>query len=156
MKSMPSVIRNLCTVSSSLLCLVLLVSCATVKPETKLPGQSLNSKKKSEKVRLIFYNASEAALFFESGLIGIKIDNKGIESIGIGSYVQVDVKPGKRRLTLSHVDVVRFTDTYTINARGSRMFIKVYCTPTKTKYKIMGSSKPKDFGKKFKKLRHLR
>jgi hypothetical protein len=130
--------------------------CSTINAEAELPDQSLTSLVPPGKVRLVFFNASQRALYLVTGPIGIEVDGVGVETIDIGHYVQIDVTPGVHTLDLGHVDLITFRNSYSITARGDLLYIRVYCTPTQTKYEIVGTSMPPHFESKFQKIPYLK
>jgi hypothetical protein len=147
----PKIIR---TIISNRLIFVFLVfalcSCATVKNEYQLPPQDIESLLSTGKTRVIFFNSSNALLYFDgSWRIGIKVDGVGVENLHLSQYVQLELEPGIHKLELSHVDLFTFRDSYVLNVRDKTMYIEVYNSITSTEFKIL-DEEPKDFKTKYK------
>ena len=127
----------------------LLYGCATVVNEYNLPDQNLDTSPDVGKTRVVFYNALNPLFLDGSWRIGIKIDDVGVENLHINKYVQLFLSPGQYKLSLSHVDVVKFSNDYQLQVGRETMFIKVYNGIVSTKYQIQ-DAEPENFKSKYK------
>jgi hypothetical protein len=100
-------------------------------------------------VRVVFFNTSNHALYFESGHIRIQLDGNQIPTIWLDRYVQVYAEPGEHQLLLEHFDVFMFTNQYTVSFEGPEVFLEVFNNITSTKYKQVDEL-PSDFHSRFK------
>ena len=136
-------------VAPLLLAAVLAGGCTTPDgPRFPLPAQDISASVPDGMVRVVFFNTSNHALYFESGHIRIQLDGNQIPTIWLDRYVQVYAESGEHRLLLEHVDVFTFTDQYTVSFEGPEVFLEVFNGITSTKYKQVDQLPP-DFHSRF-------
>jgi len=127
-----------------------LLGCTTPDgPRFPLPAQDVSRPVPDEMVRVVFFNTSNHALYFESGHIRIQLDGNQIPTIWLDEYVQVYAEPGEHQLLLEHVDVFTFTDRYTVLLKDREVFLEVFNNVTSTKYRQVDELPP-DFHSRFK------
>ena len=85
--------------------------------------------------RVMFFNTSNRALYFESGWIRIRLDGRTVPTLWLNEYVQIFVQPGSHELLLEHYDVFSFTDTYRLEVAGREMLLEVWCRPFSTTFR---------------------
>ena len=114
----------------------LLGGCKTPEgPRIPLPSQDIVSGAPEGKTRVVFFNSSSPGLYFESGVIRIRLNGDTVPSLWLRKYVQVVVDPGEYNLLLEHYDLFSFTNTYTLSLPPGDVFLEVYCSPISTKFK---------------------
>jgi len=129
---------------------LLVVGCRTPDgPHFPLPAQDVSTSIPDGFVRLVFFNTSNHALYWESGHIRIQLDGNQIPTIWLDEYVQVYVEPGEYQLLLEHLDVFMFKDRYTLVLEDPEVFLEVYNGVTSTKYRRV-EELPPDFHSRFK------
>ena len=138
-----------------LLGLVLLVAsfalgaCTTPEgPRLPLPPQDLQTEVPDGYSRVVFFNDSIEALYFESGNIRIQIDGKTAPSLYLNHYAQLFIPPGSYELMLEHFDLFNFTNRYEITISGREVFFRIWCRPVSTRYEIVDKL-PDDFESRF-------
>ena len=137
-------------VAACLFAAALLLGCRTPDgPRFPLPAQDVSAPIPDGMVRVVFFNTSNHALYFESGHIRIQLDGNQIPTIWLDRYVQVYAEPGEHQLLLEHLDVFMFTDQYTVSFEGPEVFLEVFNNITSTKYKQVDELPP-DFDSRFK------
>ncbi len=136
-------------VAACLFAAVLLLGCRTPDgPRFPLPAQDISSSVPDGMVRVVFFNTSNHVLYFESGHIRIQLDGNQIPTIWLDRYVQVYAEPGEHQLLLEHLDVLMFTNQYTVSFEGPEVFLEVFNGITSTKYKQVDELPP-DFKSRF-------
>ena len=133
-----------------LLAAVLLLDCKTPDgPRFPLPAQDVSASIPDGFIRVVFFNTSNHALYWESGHIRIQLDGNQIPTIWLDEYVQVHAKQGEHQLLLEHFDVFMFKDRYSLEFEGPEVFLEVYNGFTSTKYKRVDEL-PANFHSRFK------
>jgi hypothetical protein len=133
-----------------LLAAVLVVGCRTPDgPRFPLPAQDVSASIPDEFVRLVFFNTSNHALYWESGHIRIQLDGNQIPTIWLDEYIQVYAEPGEHQLLLEHLDVFMFKDRYALVLEGPEVFLEVYNGVTSTNYERVDELPP-EFHSRFK------
>lgn len=136
----------------SLLGVFLLVSVASCKtaegPRIPLPPQHVSSEVPRDRVRVVFFNTSSRALYFESGWIRIRLDGRTVPTLWIDEYTQIFAEPGEHKLLLEHFDLFRFTDRYAVHFSGQEIFLEVWCRPISTTFRQV-ESLPPEFSQRF-------
>ena len=128
----------------------LVLACKTPDgPRFPLPAQDISAPIPDDLVRVVFFNTSNHALYFESGHIRIQLDGQQISTVWLDRYVQVYAEPGEHELLLEHLDLFMWKNCYTIEFEGPEVFLEVYNNPTSTKYKQVDEL-PADFHSRFK------
>jgi len=136
--------------ATSLLVATVLLACRTPDgPHFPLPAQDVTAPIPGDLVRVVFFNTSNHALYFESGHIRIQLDGQQIPTVWLDRYVQVYAEPGEHELLLEHLDILMWKSRYTIQFEGPEVFLKVYNHPTSTKYKEVDEL-PANFHSRFK------
>jgi hypothetical protein len=134
----------------ALLAIALLIACKTPDaPRQPIPVQDVHAPVPDGMVRVVLFNASNHALYFESGPIRIQLDGRQLPSIWLDHYVQVFVPPGEHQLLLEHYDLFMWKGRYTIHLSGPEAFLKVYNRPTTTRLERVDEL-PEDFFSRFK------
>jgi hypothetical protein len=87
--------------------------------------------------RVVFFNDSIEALYFESGNIRIQLNGQTAPSLYLNHYAQLFLRPGDYELLLEHFDLFTFTDRYKITIAGQQVLIRLWCRPISTKYEIV-------------------
>jgi len=124
-------------------------SCSTVEgPRIPLQSQDIAAPIPAGLVRVVFFNTSNRALFFESGWIRIRLDGRTVPTLWLDEYTQILIEPGDHLLLLEHFDLFQFTDTYTVTFSGTEMFLEVWCTPISTKFRQV-EALPAEFSQRF-------
>ena len=137
-------------VAFGLLAAAVLAACKTPDgPRFPLPEQDVSAPIPDGLVRVVFFNTSNHALYFESGPIRIQLDGNQVPSIWLDHYVQVYAQPGEHQLLLEHYDMFMWKSRYTLQFEGAEVFLEVYNNPTSTKYKQV-EELPADFHSRFK------
>ena len=127
----------------------LILGCRTPDgPRFPLLAQDVSTSIPDGFVRLVFFNTSNHALYWESGHIRIQLDGNQIPTIWLDEYIQIYAEPGEYQLLLEHLDVFMFTDRYTLVLEGPEVFLEVYNGVTSTKYKRVDELPP-DFHSRF-------
>ena len=133
-----------------LLAAVILLACRTPDgPRLPLPAQDVSASIPDGLARVVFFNTSNHALYWESGHIRIQLNGNQVPTVWLDEYVQVYVEPGEYQLLLEHLDVFMFTDMYTLKVDDPEVFLEVYNGITSTNYKRVGDL-PSDFHSRFK------
>jgi hypothetical protein len=117
-------------------------------PRIPLPSQDISVGASAGKTRIVFFNSSNPALYFESGVIRIRLNGDTVPSLWLRKYVQVVVDPGEYELLLEHYDLFSFTDTYSLSLPPGDVFLEVYCSPISTKFK-RHESIPPEFARRY-------
>jgi len=137
-------------VACSFFTIGILLGCTTPDgPRFPLPAQDVSASIPDGMVRVVFFNTSNHALYFESGHIRIQLDGNQVPTIWLDEYVQVYAEPGEHQLLLEHVDVFTFTDRYTVLLEDREVYLEVFNNVTSTKYKQVDDL-PSDFHSRFK------
>ena len=111
-------------------------SCSTIEgPRIPLQSQDISAPVPTGVVRVVFFNTSNRALFWESGWIRIRLDGRTVPTLWLDEYTQILTEPGEHRLLLEHFDLFQFTDTYTVTFSGTEVFLEVFCTTLSTKFR---------------------
>ncbi len=113
-----------------------------------MPSQYVSTAIPAGFVRVVFFNTSNRALFFESGWIRIRLDGRTVPTLWLDEYTQIFIEPGEHRLLLEHFDLFQFTDTYMVTFSGTEMFLEVWCTPISTKFRQV-EALPPEFSQHF-------
>lgn len=120
---------------SLLLCSFILSGCLSTRgPHRAIPTQDLRAEVPQDSVRAVFFNASHDLAYALTGDVQVEIDGEILPTLGRGEYVQVFLAPGPHELVLRHWDVIRFSDTYTLDVGPSGGVFRVWCRPLSTKY----------------------
>jgi hypothetical protein len=136
-------------IAVGVLAAALVLGCRTPDgPHFPLPAQDVAAPIPDDYVRVVFFNTSNHALYFESGHIRIQLDGYQIPTIWLDRYVQVYAEPGEHELLLEHYDVLMWKSRYTVEFVGPEVFLEVYNNPTSTKYKEVDEL-PADFHSRF-------
>lgn len=126
-----------------------LVSCRSPDgPRHPLPNQSFLATPPDGLSRVVLFNTSNRALYFESGPIRIQLNGRQLPSIWLDHYVQAFVEPGEYELKLEHYDVFFWKGTHLIQVDAPEVFLEVYNLPTTTKYRRVDQL-PDDFHSRF-------
>ena len=124
-------------------------SCKTPEgPRIPLPSQYLSADVPSGLVRVVLFNTSNRALYFESGAIRIRLDGRTVPTLWLDEYAQIFVEPGVHRLLLEHYDVFQFTDTYSVSFSGREVFLEAWCRPISTTFRQV-EALPSEFSQRF-------
>lgn len=113
----------------------MLAGCLSTRaPRMAIPSQDLRAEVPRDSVRAVFFNASHDLAYALTGDVQVQIDGEVLPTLGRGEYVQVFLTPGSHELVLRHWDVVRFSDTYTLDVGTSGATYRVWCRPLSTRY----------------------
>jgi hypothetical protein len=144
--------RNFILAGVVMLALLTLAGCPTptVLTEYELPSQDMRSRSEEGLARVVFFNASNELLFGldQSGFVAIKINNKGLATLKIGSYVQIFLDKGEYDLYLAHQDMILFENNYKLAVDKDEVFVKVFAEAVSTNYKIVDRL-PANFSQKY-------
>jgi len=129
--------------------LLALGACKTPEgPRLPLPSQDLRTEVPPGYSRVVFFNDSSEALYFESGNIRIQLNGSTAPSLYLNHYAQLFLVPGEYELMLEHFDLFKFTDRYDIAISGPEVFIRIWCRPVSTQYERV-EKLPDDFQNRF-------
>ena len=122
-----------------------------IKPEMRIPSQSILEETPSEMTKVIFFNDSNA---LSSGLdgsakINLKLNGKAVGSINIHKYAQLFLSPGTYDLYMAHFDLFTFESDYKINIGKEDVYIRIYSRTTSNAYEIV-KELPGDFKTRYK------
>ena len=136
-----------------LLLLLILAACKAAEgPRIPLPDQDVSGPAPEGKTRILFYNTSNKALYWETGMIRIRLNGHTVPSLWLGKYVQVVVEPGDYKLLLEHFDLFNFRNVYDVTLPPGDVYLEVYCRPISTKYRQVDAL-PANFERQFRAAR---
>ena len=145
----PGMSRSLPLSLLGIFTLLSVASCKTAEgPRIPLPPQQISSEVPRDRVRVVFFNTSSRALYFESGWIRIRLDGRTVPTLWIDEYTQIFAEPGEHELLLEHYDLFQFTDRYTVHFSGKEIFLEVWCRPISTQFRQI-ELLPPEFSQRF-------
>jgi hypothetical protein len=118
--------------------------------EYNLPSQHLITKPDKGLSRVVFFNTSNVIMFGvdQTGRVTIKINDKGLATLDIGSYVQIFLEKGEYDLYLAHRDIVLFEKKCKLKIDKDEILVEVFAEPVSTNYKLV-EQLPADFPRRF-------
>jgi hypothetical protein len=122
----------------------------TVVTEYNLPIQNLSMKPDKGLSRVVFFNTSNALMYGvdQTGRITIKINDKGLATLDIDSYVQIFLEKGEYDIYLAHRDFILFENKYKLIIDKDELFVEVFAEPVSNNYKLV-EQLPADFSRRF-------
>jgi hypothetical protein len=122
-------------------------------PRHPIPQQTLSEASPQGSSKVIFFNTSNHFLYFESGMIRIKLNGDQLPTLNLDRYIQVFVEPGTYVLKLEHFDLFMWKGTHSLTVDSLEVFVEVYNSLFSTKFRRVDAL-PENFRERFKAGRH--
>ncbi len=113
-------------------------------------SQALDAPVPSGSVRIVFFNASNE---LRSGVVGmgpinVLVNNRGVGTLESRRYVQVDLAPGTKNVTLVRRDLGEISSTHGVKAESSVTYVEVFSRPMSIDIRVV-QTLPEDFVQRY-------
>jgi len=135
--------------AAAFLAALCLFACRTPDgPRYPIPSQNLAEAIPEGSSKVTFFNTSNHFLYWESGMIRIKIDGDQLPTLNLDRYIQTFVEPGTYEIRLEHFDLFMWKGTHELMVDAPEVYVEVFNSLISTEMRRVDSL-PDDFGERF-------